>query len=118
MKIAILFDGASALAKSPDLLILGTVDAIEKSLAAEGNHVARIPVHFDGRWVERLRRGRFDLAVNMCEGIDGVAALEPPVIGVLELFGIPYTGSSSYTTSLCLRKHQIVSLYETQLYLV
>ena len=107
MKVAILFDGASALAKSPDLLILGTLEAIERALLAEGNDVVRVPVLMDGRWIERVRRGRFDLAFNMCEGIDGVAAFEPPVIGVLELFGIPYTGSSSYTTSMCLRKHVV-----------
>jgi D-alanine-D-alanine ligase len=112
VKIAVLFDGASALAKTPDLLILGTVEAIERALAVEGNQVVRIPVHLDGRWVERLRRGRFDLAVNMCEGIDGVATLESPVIGVLELFNIPYTGSSSYTTSLTLRKNVINALLE------
>jgi D-alanine-D-alanine ligase len=112
VKIAILFDGASALAKSPDLLILGTVEAIERSLAAEGNAVVRIPVFMDGRWIERLRRGKFDLAFNVCEGIDGVAKYEPPVIGVLELLGIPYTGNSSYTTSLCLSKHVVNSLLE------
>ena len=112
MKIAILFDGASALAKSPDLLILGTVEAIERSLTAEGNSVVRIPVFMDGRWIERLRRGKFDLAFNICEGIDGVARYEPAVIGVLELFGIPYTGSSSYTTSLCLRKNVVNAVLE------
>lgn len=112
MKIALLFDGASALAKSPDLLILETVEAIERSLISEGNLVVRIPVFGDGRWIERVRRGKFDLAFNMCEGIDGVANLEPPVVGVLELFGIPYTGSSSYTTSLCLRKHVVNAVLE------
>jgi D-alanine-D-alanine ligase len=112
MKIAILFDGASALAKSPDMLILGTVEAIEHALEAEGNQVVRVPVYTDGRWVERLRRGHFDLAFNMCEGIDGVSELEPTVISVLELFGIPYTGSSSYTTSLCLRKHVVNALLD------
>jgi len=112
VKIAILFDGASALAKSPDLLIIGTLEAIERSLLAEGNNVVRIPVHGDGRWIERLRRGKFDLAFNMCEGIDGVAVYEPPVIGVLELFDIPYTGSSSFTTSLCLRKQVVNTLLE------
>jgi D-alanine-D-alanine ligase len=61
----------------------------------------------DGKWIDRIRRGRFDVAFNMCEGIDGVAELEPPVIGVLELFGVPYTGGSSYTTALCLRKHAV-----------
>ena len=112
MKIAILFDGASALAKSPDLLILDTVAAIEHALVAEGNEVVRMPVNPDGRWIERMRRGKYDLAFNMCEGVDGVAALEPPVIGVLELFGIPYTGGSSYTTALCLRKHVVNALLE------
>ena len=32
MKIALLFDGMSALGKSADLLILATVEAVEKSL--------------------------------------------------------------------------------------
>jgi D-alanine-D-alanine ligase len=104
MKIAVLFDGASALGKSPDILILGTVEAVEQSLVAEGNDAVRIPVHPDGRWIERLRRGKFDLAFNLCEGIDGIASLEPSVISVLELFALPYTGSASWTTALCLRK--------------
>src|SRR5688572_1928884 len=110
MRIALLFDGASALAPSPDLLILETVEAIETALENEGNTVVRIPVLMDGKWIDRIRRGKFDVAFNMCEGIDGVAELEPPVIGVLELFGVPYTGSSSYTTSLTLRKHVVNAL--------
>src|SRR5918912_4394561 len=105
MKIALLFDGASALGARPDLLILETVEEIEQIMTVEGNQVVRIPVHGDGRWIERIRRGKFDLAFNLCEGVDGVAALEPAVISVLELLGVPYTGSSSWTTALCLRKH-------------
>ena len=104
MKIALLFDGASALAKSADVLILETVEAVEQSLIAEGNGVVRIPVYQDGRWIERVRRGKFDLAFNLCEGIDGVAVLEPSVISALELFGLPYTGSASWTAAICLRK--------------
>ena len=104
MNIAILFDGASAYATEPDMLILGTVEAIEAALVDEGNKVTYIPIHMDGKWIEKLRKGKFDLAFNMCEGIDGVATLEPAVIGVLELFGIPFTGASSYTTNVCLRK--------------
>ncbi|HEU4566290.1 MAG TPA: hypothetical protein VFS05_16625 [Gemmatimonadaceae bacterium] len=104
MKIALLFDGASALGARPDLLILETMDAVERVLAGEGNQVVRVPVHGDGRWVERVRRGKFDLAFNLCEGIDGVAHLEPAVVAALELLELPYTGASSWTTSLCLRK--------------
>ena len=112
MKVAILFDGASALGASPDLLILDTVEAVERILVEDGATTVRIPVNPDGRWVERIRRGKFDLAFNLVEGIDGVAALEPAVIAVFELFGLPYTGSSSATTSLTLRKHVVNSLLE------
>lgn len=110
MRVALLFDGASAFGPMPDLLILQTVEAIERALTTEGNAVVRVPVYSDARWIEKLKRGRFDLAFNMCEGIDGVSEMEPPVIGVLELLGIPYTGGSSYTTSMCLRKHVVNSL--------
>jgi D-alanine-D-alanine ligase len=112
MKIALLFDGLSALGKTADLLILETVEAVERSLVVEGNEVVRIPVNFDGRWVERLRRGKIDLAFNLCECIDGIAAYEPAVISVLELLGIPFTGSSSWTTAFCLRKHVVNALLE------
>lgn len=112
MKIALLFDGLSALGKTADILILETVEAIEKSLVVEGNEAVRVPVNFDGRWVERLRRGKFDLAFNLCECVDGIAAYEPAVISVLEVLGIPFTGSSSWTTALCLRKHVVNALLE------
>jgi D-alanine-D-alanine ligase len=112
VNIAILFDGASAYATEPDMLILGTVEAIEKALVDEGNKVSYIPIHMDGKWIEKVRRGKFDLAFNMCEGIDGIATLEPAVIGVLELFGIPFTGASSYTTNVCLRKNVVNTLLD------
>ena len=112
MNVAILFDGASAYATEPDMLILGTVDAIRASLESEGNKVTLVPVHPDGKWIERVRRGKYDLCFNMCEGIDGIATLEPAVIAVLELFGVPYTGSSSYTTNVCLRKHVVNTLLD------
>ena len=112
MKVAVMFDGASALGQSPDLLILGTIEAVERALADAGNEAVRLPVNIDGRWVERLRRGKFDLVFNLCEGIDGVAALEPAVIAMMELLGVPYTGSSSWTTALCLRKHVVNHLLE------
>ncbi|HEY4306206.1 MAG TPA: hypothetical protein VGM82_17165 [Gemmatimonadaceae bacterium] len=114
MKIAILFDGASAYSTTPDMLILGTVEAIAQSLVAEGNEVVQVPVYQDGKWIEKLRKGKFALAFNMCEGIDGIATLESAVISVLELFKIPFTGASSYTAAVCLRKHVINALLEKQ----
>jgi D-alanine-D-alanine ligase len=110
VKIGVLFDGLSA--ASADQLIIGTVDAVSAELASEGNEIVRIPASPDAKWVDKLRRARVDLVFNLCESIDGVAALEPPVISVLELLGIPYSGSSSWTTSLCLRKHVVNAALE------
>jgi D-alanine-D-alanine ligase-like ATP-grasp enzyme len=105
MKIAMLYDGLSAV--SADQLIATTVDAVARELAGEGNEIVRVAVRPNAHWIDRLRRARVDLAFNLCESIDGIAALEPPVISVLELLDLPYTGSSSWTTSLCLRKHVV-----------
>lgn len=112
MKIAVLFDGLSALGKTPDVLILDTIEAVERGLSDAGNAVTRVAVNPDGRWVERVRRGKFDLVFNLCESIDGVGALEPSVISALELMGVPYTGASSWTTALCLRKHVVNGLLD------
>jgi D-alanine-D-alanine ligase len=112
MKVAILFDGASALGKTPDMLILEAVEAVERVLAADAHEAVRVPINPDARWIERIRRGKFDLAFNLCESVDGVAALEPSVVSVLELLGVPYTGSSSATTTLCLRKHLVNTLLD------
>ena len=110
MKVALMFDGISALGAAADQNIVETVETVERILRDDGHEVVRFPVTMDGRWIERMRRGRFDLAFNLCEGIDGVAAYEPPVISVLELLGLAYTGSSSWTTSVCLRKHLVNGL--------
>ena len=112
MKVVVLFDGISALGKSPDVAILETVEAVEAVLTADGHEPVRVPVNPDGRWVERVRRAKPDLAFNLCEGIDGIAALESSVISSLELLGIPFTGSGSWTTSICLRKHVVNTMLD------
>jgi D-alanine-D-alanine ligase len=107
MKIALLFDGLSALGKAPELILLESIEAVESSLLEFADEVVRVPVTLDGRWVERVRKGKFDLVFNLCEGIDGEAIYEPMVISVLELLGVPFTGSSSWTTGLTLRKNVV-----------
>jgi D-alanine-D-alanine ligase len=107
MKIALLFDGLSALGKAPEVQLLDSIEAVETALLDWAAEVVRVPVSNDGRWVERLRRGKFDLVFNLCEGIDGEAVHEARVISVLELLGVPFTGSSSWTTALTLRKNVV-----------
>ncbi len=107
MKIALLFDGLSALGKTPEIQLLDAIEAVETALQDWATEVVRVPVSNDGRWVERLRRGKFDLVFNLCEGIDGEAVHEARVIAVLELLGVPFTGSGSWTTALTLRKNVV-----------
>jgi D-alanine-D-alanine ligase len=113
MKVGILFDGMSALGQNPDVLILEAVEAVESAIETWGHDAIRVPVNPDGRWVERVRRARFDVVFNLCEGIDGVAEFEPMVIAVLELFGIPYTGNSSATAGLCLHKNLVNTMLDS-----
>ena len=112
MKIALLFDGLSALGKNPELQLLDSIEAVETALMGWATEVIRVPVSNDGRWVERLRRGKFDLVFNICEGIDGEAVHEPRVISVLELLGVPFTGSGSWTTAITLRKNVVNGLLD------
>ncbi|HJQ11924.1 MAG TPA: hypothetical protein VJ840_12925 [Gemmatimonadaceae bacterium] len=112
MKIALLFDGLSALGKAPEVQLLDAIEAVETALMDWATEVVRVPVSNDGRWVERVRRGKFDLVFNLCEGIDGEAVHEARVISVLELLGIPFTGSSSWTTALTLRKNVVNGLLD------
>lgn len=112
MKIALLFDGLSALGKTPEVQLLDAIEAVETALMDWATEVVRVPVSNDGRWVERVRRGKFDLVFNLCEGIDGEAVHEARVISLLELLGVPFTGSSSWTTALTLRKNVVNGLLD------
>jgi D-alanine-D-alanine ligase len=112
VRVGLLFDGLSALGKSPEVVLLEAIEAVEKALQHYAGEVVRVPVTGDGRWIERVRKGKFDLVFNLCEGIDGYPQYEPMVISVLELLGIPFTGNSSWTTGITLRKHILNSLLE------
>jgi D-alanine-D-alanine ligase len=112
MKIALLFDGLSALGKAPEVQLLDSIEAVETALLEWATDVVRVPVTNDGRWIERVRKGKFDLVFNLCEGIDGEAVYESMVISVLELLGVPFTGSGSWTTALTLRKNLVNSVLD------
>ncbi|MDQ6717774.1 MAG: hypothetical protein M3Z17_05430 [Gemmatimonadota bacterium] len=107
MRVGLLFDGLSALGETPEVVLLEAIEAVEVALQKWAKEVVRVPVTGDGRWVERVRKGKFDLVFNLCEGIDGLPQFEPRVISALELIGVPFTGNSSWTTAITLRKHVI-----------
>lgn len=112
MRVGLLFDGLSALGKKPEIVLLEAIEAVEVALQKWAAEVVRVPVTGDGRWVERVRKGKFDLVFNLCEGIDGLPQFEPRVIAALELIGVPFTGNTSWTTAITLRKHVVNGILE------
>lgn len=78
-----------------------TVAAVAAALRAAGHRV--IPIEGDlGLW-DRLQAQPVDIAFNMCEGRRG-ASREAQIPALLEMLGIPYTGSDVLTLALGLDK--------------
>jgi D-alanine-D-alanine ligase len=76
--------------------ILTQVEAIEKALQELGYPSARIPFTRDvGAFIQKLKKSGAEMAINLCESLDD----DPRFIGhpaaVLELLGIPFSGSPS-----------------------
>lgn len=71
-------------------------------LSEDGHEVRRIAVRPDLEWFEAVRSA--DLVFNLCEGIGGVSELEIAAAAALDLTGIPYTGCSAWTSTICHRK--------------
>ncbi len=109
MRIACLFNndyefvaGAGADAAA----VRASAEAICTALGDAG-HEAQL-VSLQGRdlmsVVGKLEAQRPDLVFNLCESLCGIAANEVAVPAVLDLYGIPYTGSDAPALALALNK--------------
>jgi len=77
-----------------------TIEAVRSALA----HRHRVTlVEGDEEAFENMRRLRPDIVFNMAEGIRG-ASRELQIPAMLDMLGIPYTGSDPLTLALCLDK--------------
>ena len=56
--------------------------------------------------VRQLQASKVDLVFNLCESMNGDSRNEPTATGVLDLFGIPYTGSDTLALGSCLHKNR------------
>lgn len=54
----------------------------------------------------QLRADRPDLVFNLCEAMAGDSRNEPTFVGLLDLFGIPYTGADLLGLASCLYKQR------------
>jgi D-alanine-D-alanine ligase len=82
--------------------VLESVQSVCSVLTAAGHDVTPVPVSQDLAWFDAVRQA--DLVFNLCEGVGGVSRLEYPVASAIELTGIPCTGTSAWTMTVCHRK--------------
>lgn len=85
-----------------------TIQAIARALRQAGHQVA--PVEADAELPLWLREHPVDIAFNIAEGFRGQAR-EARVPALLELLGIPYTGSGVLTLALALDKAKSKALF-------
>jgi D-alanine-D-alanine ligase len=104
VRIAVVYDHAAEGAARPDIVgVLESVHAVVESLSAIGHAAFPVAVGLPlDRFLSRL--SGVDVTFNLAEGMGGRSEDEARVAALLELTGIPFTGASSETLSLCRRK--------------
>ena len=107
MKIGILYNLVDRIErgleidKLSDNEIAETAGHVKKALEEE---YEAIPVRIRGDVILHIKKDSFDFVFNLCEGVEGNVKGESWVPAILDLIGIPYTGSDSLTLGLCLDK--------------
>lgn len=103
LKIAVIYDSGADTWSPEDIQgVLASVQTVAAALRARGHDVVRVAVDADLSWFDVIRD--CDLVFNLCEGVGGVSRLEYPVAAAIELAGIPCTGTTSWTMTICHRK--------------
>lgn len=113
MRVAILHDGVASRPESaPDELgVLEAVEAVDVALRDLGHAPVRIEVgHALEQWSGRLADAAAELVFNLCEALAGRSAHEARVAAVVELLGLPMTGSASDVLALAVRKDRVNAL--------
>jgi len=81
--------------------ILTQVEAIEKALQELGYPSVRIPFTRDvSAFIQKMKETSIDMAVNLCETLDDDPRFIGHTAAVLELLGIPFSGSPSAAVML------------------
>ena len=109
-RITVLFNtDYDAEAAATDVIsVEASAQAIAVALQDSGFRAELLGMH--GRDVftvfERVRANPPELVFNLCESMAGDARNEPTFVGLLDLFGIPYTGADLLALAMCLHKRR------------
>lgn len=110
MRIAILYnedfaDLPPGVARNSQDSVFRVATAVEGVLRARGAVVQVLGIASDpSSFATGFLKNRPDVVVNLCESLGGDARGEMLVPGILELLGIPYTGSGALALALALHK--------------
>jgi len=99
----------AANANNPDATsVRASAKAIASALIEMGYTVELTGVHGVEVYqvLAQLGANKPDLLFNLCESMDGDPRNEPTFAGLLDLFGIPYTGADLLALATCLYKHR------------
>ena len=98
MRVAIIYNAAAQDSDPSEMDVMRQVHLVEKTFDELGVTYAAIPVtRALGRFLDNIQRFRPDAAFNLVESLEGRDDLHPNVPAVLELIGLPCTGSSAWS---------------------
>lgn len=103
------YDAEQATLTGPDVTsVRESAKAITRALAEAGHSVELSGVHGVEVYavLAKIREQKFDLLFNLCESMDNNSLNEPTFAGLLDLFGIRYTGADLLALASCLHKQR------------
>jgi D-alanine-D-alanine ligase len=106
-----IYEESSAEAESAvekDLMSVGK--NIQKALESKGHKVTFFDMNEDPLPIQKLMRSKVDIIFNVCERINDSSLLEPHSAALLDILGIPYTGSNPQTLAICIDKIRMKKL--------
>ncbi len=103
------YDAEQATLTGPDVTsVRESAKAITRALAEAGHVVELRGVHGVEVYgvLAAIRGEQYDLLFNLCESMDNNSLNEPTFAGLLDLFGIRYTGADLLALASCLHKQR------------
>lgn len=100
---------------SPDLIgresVISRLHAVQEALRSLGHSVETLEAKEDlSSFLRRIISAKTDLIFNLCEEFRGQTQFEMNVAALLELLGIPFTGSSAFVLGLSQDKGKTKSI--------
>ncbi|MBW2964816.1 ATP-grasp domain-containing protein [Candidatus Woesearchaeota archaeon] len=99
---------ANGAAVEKDLMSVGK--NIQEALESRGHKVVFFDMNESPLPFKKIANSGVDIVFNVCERINNSSLLEPHSAAMLDMLGIPYTGSNPQTLAVCIDKIRMKKL--------